>query len=195
MSKVYFTADLHIGHKNIGKLRKPTQKELALMVESGLVSESETKGYGDVFGRSERHDDYMMDMCLSGAGKRNTLFILGDMLFSSDSYWRISEVCRAYQSVHLILGNHDTEGERGELVKSLWVDDKLTSVQSLVKYNRRAWLSHAPIHPDELRGLVNIHGHTHYHTVKDKRYLCVCPEQNNYQLVDLDEIKVKCGGW
>lgn len=195
MSKVYFTADLHLGHKNIGKFRKPTPQEMQGMVTVGLLEESETKGYGDPFQKSERHDDYMLDMCLSGAGKRNTLYILGDMLFSSNSYWRVSEICRAYQDVHLILGNHDTEGERGELIKELWADDKLSSVQSLVKYKRRAWLSHAPIHTDELRGLVNIHGHTHYHTINDKRYICVCPEQNNYQLFDLDTIKKRVGGW
>ena len=52
-------------------------------------------------------------------------------------------------------------------------------VHSLVKY-KGTWLSHAPIHQDELRGCVNIHGHTHYHVIDDERYINVCSEHTNY---------------
>lgn len=39
-------------------------------------------------------------------------------------------------------------------------------VYSLVKY-KGFWLSHAPIHPEELRGCKNIHGHCHDAVISD----------------------------
>lgn len=45
----------------------------------------------------------------------------------------------------------------------------------MVKY-KNLWLTHAPIHPDELRGKKNVHGHCHGHILNDKRYINVCVE-------------------
>lgn len=61
-------------------------------------------------------------------------------------------------------------------------------VYSLKKY-KEFWLSHAPIHPDELRGKVNIHGHTHYHNISDARYVNVSMEQINFMPIELHEIR------
>ena len=49
------------------------------------------------------------------------------------------------------------------------------------------WLTHIPIHPDELRGRPNIHGHTHNHIINDNRYLNVCMEQINYRPLEFTE--------
>lgn len=36
---------------------------------------------------------------------------------------------------------------------------------------KKSWLSHAPIHPAELRGKINIHGHVHDATITDENGL------------------------
>jgi calcineurin-like phosphoesterase family protein len=59
-----------------------------------------------------------------------------------------------------------------------------------MKSYKSFWLSHCPIHPQELRNRkANIHGHLHGSVLNDPRYFDVCPEKHNYQMVDYEEIK------
>ena len=64
----------------------------------------------------------------------------------------------------------------------------------LEKY-KGAWLSHAPIHPAELRGKINIHGHVHYANVLDEtgkldnRYFNVSLENTGGCPIALNVIK------
>jgi calcineurin-like phosphoesterase family protein len=67
-------------------------------------------------------------------------------------------------------------------------DGMVDSVQSLVKY-KGFWLTHAPIHPDELRGKMNVHGHVHTKTLADNRYFNVSCENVGYKPVCFDDIK------
>ncbi len=55
-------------------------------------------------------------------------------------------------------------------------------VHSMLKY-KGMWLTHCPMHPDELRGKINIHAHVHEQTVMqgwgpwrkpDPRYVNTC---------------------
>ena len=46
---------------------------------------------------------------------------------------------------------------------------KFNRVGALFKY-KEFWLSHAPIHPAELRGRKNVHGHVHNKTIIDPNY-------------------------
>lgn len=61
------------------------------------------------------------------------------------------------------------------------------------KYNM--WISHPPIHPAELWGKVNIHGHVHSNTILtdtkeiDKRYINACVEPLNGIPISIDEVK------
>ena len=111
--------------------------------------------------------------------KRDIVWFLGDMLLSTEYL----EQFRALPGdKRLILGNHCTERVPfEEILKSF------NKVYGLVSY-KRAWLSHAPMHPDELRGKINIHGHTHYHCINDERYVNVCPEQTNWAPVKYQSI-------
>lgn len=80
MSRVYFAADLHIGHKNIANFR--TQ-----------------------FSSAEEHDAVIMDNILSTVTKRDKLYLLGDIAFTDAALDKIAEIpCRKV----LIMGNHDT---------------------------------------------------------------------------------------
>lgn len=61
-------------------------------------------------------------------------------------------------------------------------------VQGFMKY-KEFWLSHAPIHPNELRGKVNIHGHVHSATIDDDRYFNTSLENIGYKPISLQEIR------
>lgn len=165
MSKVYFVSDLHLGHKNICAYR--TQ-----------------------FSSQQEHDSFVLENILSCGGKRNTLWMLGDCFFSEESYDSLKEISKAYMQVNWVLGNHDTDNAQGKNnVKRAIKEDLINKIGSLFKY-KGYWLSHAPIHPDELRGSRNIHGHVHNKPiVGDDRYIAVCLEQTDYKPIAFEDIK------
>lgn len=112
--------------------------------------------------------------------KRDIVYVLGDCCFSKE---RLADFSKWRGEKRLILGNHDTEHAT---IKEL--AEVFTEIHSLRKY-KNFWLSHAPLHPDELRGRINIHGHTHYHVINDKRYINICLEQTGYKLIDIAALK------
>ena len=59
-----------------------------------------------------------------------------------------------------------------------------------VKY-KEFWLSHAPIHPEELRDRINIHGHVHYKNIDDARYFNVSCENIGFKPISLENIRLK----
>jgi len=125
--------------------------------------------------------------------KRDIVFVLGDAAFTMDT---VSDFGLLPGKKFLIRGNHDT------LNTSVYLK-YFTEVYGLIKY-KEFWLSHAPIHPDELRGRRNLHGHVHYNNVQtemkhfpqlqdDSRYFNCCPENLwptvGRSLISLDEIR------
>ena len=114
--------------------------------------------------------------------KRDVVYVLGDAAFTMDSI-------DAFKSLPgkkiLIRGNHDL------LNTSVYLK-YFDEVYGLLKY-KEFWLSHAPIHPDELRGKVNIHGHVHYASVNSNRYFNACVENTRdvvgRSLISLDEVR------
>ena len=113
--------------------------------------------------------------------KRDTVFLLGDVCFTEERLKDFSS-WKAEQKI-LILGNHDTDNVS---IKSIM--ETYDKVYSLLKY-KEFWLSHAPIHPDELRGRVNIHGHTHYHVIDDHRYVNICVEHTNFSPANIEIVR------
>jgi calcineurin-like phosphoesterase family protein len=106
--------------------------------------------------------------------KRDTVWFHGDIIFDP----KYLEIVKDLQgNKKLLLGNHDIEKKRNITLSDLLL--VFDSVESLVKH-KGTWLSHAPIHPDELRGAINIHGHTHYYNIDDDRYINVSVEQTQY---------------
>jgi len=132
--------------------------------------------------------------------KRDTVYVLGDACFTMDT---INSFASLNGEKYLIRGNHDN------LNTSVYLK-YFKEVYGLLKY-KEFWLSHAPIHPDELRGKVNLHGHVHYETIReyfnplyhtkqtdDKRYFNCCVE-NLYEkvgrsMITLDEIRKSLAG-
>jgi calcineurin-like phosphoesterase family protein len=112
--------------------------------------------------------------------KRDIVYFLGDIILSQD---RLTVLDGIPGKKILVAGNHCTEHlSMRQLV------DTFDEVHAIVKY-KEFWLTHAPIHPDELRGKVNIHGHVHTNTIDDKRYVNVSCEAINYSPVSLHKIR------
>jgi len=126
----------------------------------------------------EEHDDWIVSQWNSVVRKQDITWVLGDVAFSREG---LEKVRRLNGTKHLILGNHDTFA----LSDYLKVFNK---VHGFFKY-KGFWLSHAPVHTISLRGLKNIHGHTHSKSLEDDRYICVSVEQCSGVPVGLDYLR------
>lgn len=154
MAEIYHIADLHLGHASAVKFR----------------------GFDD----QKQHDECVLDGWCSVVGKRDTVWVHGDVAFGAcnlDLLKRLPGVKK------LILGNHDTY----ETLKYL---EHFNKVYGTMGFKRGVCLSHIPVHPDELdlRWKYNIHGHLHSEKLEDDRYYCVSAEQTNYKPVLFSKI-------
>ena len=106
------------------------------------------------FDSSEEHDEHLIEQWNSVVSKRDKVFILGDITMESPNHYH--KLSRLKGSKHVILGNHDLAKDVPKLLE--YVD----TVSGMVLY-KGFWLTHAPVHPQELnfvRG--NIHAHIHH---------------------------------
>ena len=156
MSDVFVISDCHFGHRNI--LRYRTQ-----------------------FPSIEEHDEFIMDNIASTIGKRDVLWMLGDCFFTTESLDFLRRISKMCMKVHFVIGNHDTDSKEGLANIGTMIEEKLVDkIGGAFKGRGDIWFTHCPIHPDELRGRVNIHGHVHSSTIKDTRYFNACCENIDY---------------
>ena len=147
MSNVYIGSDFHLGHKNIHKFRHPSN------------------GFDLTFENEQHHRDWLLTMVDMEISKRDTLLLLGDICFDEGSLEALHKItCRKV----LVKGNHC-------VVKSPLYNKVFDQIHGLTRY-KHVWLSHAPVHPMELRGNPNFHGHVHNETIDDRRYQNCCVE-------------------
>ena len=118
--------------------------------------------------------------------KRDTVWVLGDIAFTDHGFEMLGELAGTKK---MIKGNHDNH-----FTTEQWLQH-FDTVESLVSY-KGYWLSHCPIHPAELRGKRNIHGHVHTQSILapeddswDRNYINVCCEAVNETPVSFDDIK------
>lgn len=95
--------------------------------------------------------------------KRDTTYVLGDIAFTEEGWLRFDSL--PGRKI-VILGNHCTEYVSTSFIAGL---KTVNSVHSMLRY-KGCILTHAPLHPEHLRGKRNIHGHLHKHIVTDRRY-------------------------
>lgn len=120
----------------------------------------------------EEHNHILVDKWNSTVSKRDVVYIHGDIGFGS-----VAEILKWIEQLrgikHLILGNHDPNARH--------LVNHFDSISGII-YKWGYCLSHAPVHPVEIRGKRNIHGHTHMNLMKnsygeiDDRYINVCVE-------------------
>jgi len=164
VSRTYLMSDLHLGHKNICKYRPE-------------------------YSTPEEHNHTIIDNLFQPLGKRDTIYLLGDVCFSKQWAWIYEKLVKSVNSVHLVIGNHCSTGlERQEILKG--AINSGVKLHSLVSY-KGCWLVHPPIHPSELRGKYCIHGHMHREVIPDSRYANVCVEHTNWSPVLFVDVKDK----
>lgn len=162
---VYMIADTHFGHANIIKYRPQ-------------------------FSCIEEHDHQIETNILRRCGKRDSLYILGDAFVGPSSFEQLREISRRVEHLHVILGNHCDERKGSPTLSDLLKVCK--SVHAMRRY-KHSWLTHAPLHPRELRGKINVHGHCHSSIVPDDRYFCVSCENVDYWPINFEDIRARIG--
>lgn len=133
------------------------------------------------FTSEEEHYEFVKENYHKVVNKRDTVYMLGDMCFSHEA---LKEIKAWHGRKILICGNHDLE--RGITMQDLC--NAYDAVYSLFKY-KDFWLSHCPLHPNELRGKKNIHGHVHFQSIPDSRYFNASLENINYTPINVEEIR------
>jgi calcineurin-like phosphoesterase family protein len=164
VSKVWLVSDLHLGHKSICKYRPE-------------------------FRFPEEHNHTIAENLFQPLGKRDTIYLLGDICFSKDWAWIYKKLADEVASVHLVIGNHDSENAQRQSILKEAINAGVR-LHSLVSY-KGCWLSHAPLHPEELRGKYCIHGHMHRQLLPDTRYANVCVEHTNWAPILFTDVKEK----
>lgn len=162
MSRVFFISDTHFGHRNICRYRPE-------------------------FTSVEQHDEFVFDGIMNTVTKRDTLWICGDVCFNMSTFNKyIIPICERVSVLRIVLGNHDNERLEAPKIQdyvNLGVD-----IFGVTKY-KNCWVSHAPIHTEELRGKHNIHGHVHRASINDGRYINVSCEAVDYKPIDFQCIQ------
>lgn len=154
--------------------------------------------YRSQFKTIEEHDNAIFDN-LSKLNKRDVLFIIGDFLFDCDDYDNYIERLSKFPCrIKLVLGNHCS--------RKLYEEKRLPNLElqlPLFSY-KNMWISHCPIHPQEIRNRYGcIHGHLHsdivmkleesdynqWEFIEDERYFNVNLDNNDFEFVPLEKIK------
>lgn len=169
---VYFISDTHFGHNNIHlKFRK-------------------------CFSSVEEHNEIIKYNILTTCGKRDTLWILGDVVMNRNSMSYLEDICNGVEFVSVVLGNHDCEyGRKTNPTVQELLAAGVDSVHGAFKY-KNAWLTHIPMHEREFyREPLNIHGHIHDDMILtsaceiDRRYFNASCEAVDYTPVEYSVIK------
>lgn len=154
---VYFASDLHLGHRAITKYRPQ-------------------------FETVEQHDKYILDLLTKKLYKKDKIYLLGDNAFSVKSFNQLIEAIPKGCIVEYILGNHDLQFD----LTTKYIAEHVNKVEGIKKY-KDYWISHAPIHPIELRKRINIHGHAH-HDLFGEGYINVCMDFTDMDIVRLEKL-------
>lgn len=124
----------------------------------------------------EEAEEWLIEQWNSVVSKRDQVYVLGDAAFNKVA---LAQIKRLRGNKILLMGNHDVS-----------INSCLQVFGSTIPFCKKFgyWLSHPPIHPTELRGRKNIHGHVHSNSLPDDMYINVCVEVLGGKPVSLDEI-------
>lgn len=139
-------------------------------------------------GSAEAGDEAMIENWNKVVSHNSKVYHLGDVFMTTKSQEIDRIMYRLNGEKVLIKGNHDVA--KLDIYARHFKDVRAYHVLANLA------LSHVPLHPDSIsqRCLGNVHGHLHYHTVKDSsgkddpRYLNVSVERINYTPIALEEV-------
>lgn len=168
MSRLWFVADLHLGHEKVTTEFKDSEgRPLRPFASAAEMDEAIVSNWNETV-----HD-------------RDQVYVLGDVCIKPEN---LETLHRLNGTLILVGGNHDTASAWKYL-------DYFADVRG--SYERKNILfTHIPIHPTECnRWRGNVHGHLHSRRVLlpdgtiDPRYMCVSLEQTNFRPMSWDDIR------
>ena len=140
MGNMFYTSDLHIGHRNIQKYRTNIDS-------------------------TEHNTSWIETEWIRRVRKRDTIWCLGDNAFTEEG---IDFLAGLPGTKIMIGGNHD------DLPTSSYLR-AFKEVYGCRSAKGLGWVTHIPMHEQEFhRRRANVHGHVHYNSIPDKRYVNVC---------------------
>lgn len=110
----------------------------------------------------------------------STVYFLGDISKNITTAEKYISQLNGTRKI-LVMGNHDAKYVTARLAKLF---DKLLGVTYVC--DKKYVLTHVPVHPCELRGMINCHGHVHRNTINDSRYINASVEVNNYYPIEIN---------
>lgn len=125
------------------------------------------------FDSEEDHETTILSNFLVSVTRRDILYLTGDIAFNEEKL----ELLKLIPGRKILVkGNHD----EFSLAAASGVFEQ---IHGITRY-KYAWVSHCPMHPSELYGKINIHGHVHRKTIEDERYVNVSLENIGYHPID-----------
>lgn len=163
---IWFLSDHHLGHENILTFKRADGSQYR--PEFGSIAEMHEA-------LVERHNSVVRD--------RDHVYFMGDVAMKlTDEVKGILNRMRGRK--RLIRGNHDVAKTRSYTALGFEEIHALRVLGDVI-------FTHIPIHPMCInsRWLGNAHGHVHYNTLSDPRYLNLSCEVQDYTPVSLDTVR------
>lgn len=162
---IYFSSDHHFFDKGILR-RKDKQGNLQ-------------RNFNDI----TEHNNHVIKQHNQTVKPSDTIYLLGDICFDEN---KLNIVSQLNGNKILVLGNHDKFNSLS------YLNNGIQKIQGAIKlkYNHKRFiLTHIPISEYCFDNYaLNIHGHLHNKTLRDKRYVNVCMERINYIPISIDEV-------
>lgn len=151
--KIWFIADLHIGHKNI------LHHQRNRMESMNLIDENDIKA----------HDKYIIEMWHSLVSRGDIVYVLGDFIMKNkeESFKILNDLKKNGCRIHLILGNHDKSIDKFEnMFESISLIKDVVfkkNVFTFLEDDFEVIMCHYPMKTwnNKCRGSMQLYGHIH----------------------------------
>ena len=164
--KIFFTADLHLGHKNILTMTKRK------------------------FNSIEEHDNHVINCINSVVKPEDYLYILGDLGFHRNFIELLrclSEInCK---NIHVIKGNHDSLSDLVQLKRNNVIAD-VKEMKTVQKGSKSVFCCHYPMRewPGFYRGHYHAYGHVHATLPIFEKSIDVGVDSIGFTPIEFDEL-------
>lgn len=164
---IFFCSDHHLFHENMLKFKKSGSEAL---VRPGFDS-------------IEHLHEVVVERHNSRVSTSDKVYFLGDVTMKYGEPFRLL-MQRLNGKKRLLLGNHDK-------LKGTNLANFFEKVELWRVFRDEGFVcSHVPLSPDSFPGTTryNVHGHVHYKTLPDRRYVNVSMEAIDFTPVSMEEI-------